>query len=81
MATNLALEHDRALRRESVFHDRLDPLSLSDRELMRYYRLPRRKLISLIDELELHLQRRTMRLHAIPTHTQVLSALKIYANA
>lgn len=47
---------------------------------MRYYRFPYREFISLIDELEPHLQSQTMRGHAILTHTQVLLALRIYAS-
>ena len=44
-----AIFHDRhALRRERRFRDRLDPLALSDEELIRHYRFPRRELIQLI---------------------------------
>ena len=76
----IALAYDRAMRRERRFLDRLDPLALSDEELMRYYRFPRRELMHLIRELEPQLQRRTRRVHAIPAHTQVLMALRILAS-
>ena len=42
----IALAYDRAMRRERRFLDRLDPLALSDEELMRYYRFPRRYIFS-----------------------------------
>ena len=70
--------YDRALKRR--IRDRLDPLALSDQELIRHYRFPRCELIRLIEELEPFLQRRTRRSHAIPTRTQVLMALRIYAS-
>ena len=76
----IALAYDRVLRRERRFLDRLDPLALSDEELIKNYRFPRRELIALIRELEPHLQRRTRRVHAIPTHTQVLLALRFCAS-
>lgn len=74
------LMHDRALRRERRIRDRLDPLALSDMELIKKYKFPRYELIQLIEELEPILQRRTRRSHAIPTHTQVLLTLRIYAS-
>ena len=70
----------RALRRERKFRDCLDPLALSDRELLKHYRFPRHELILLIEELTPLLQRRTRRGHAIPPHTQVLIALRVYAS-
>lgn len=76
----IAIAYDRAMRRERRFLDRLDPLALSDEELIRHYRFPRRELMLLIRELEPQLQRRTRRVHAIPTHTQVLMALRILAS-
>lgn len=76
----IAVLHDRALRRERRIRNRLDPLSVSDEELISQYRLPRQELTRLIEELEPYLQRRTRRAHAIPTCTQVLLALRMYAS-
>ncbi|KAG0722400.1 putative nuclease HARBI1 [Chionoecetes opilio] len=72
--------YDRALRRERRFRDRLDLLALSDSELINHYRFPRHELLQLIQELEPALQRKTRRGHAIPTHTQVLIALRFFAS-
>ena len=80
MEVYIALAYDRAMRRERRFLDRLDPLALSDEELMRYYRFPRRELMLLIRELEPLLERRTRRVYPIPTHTQVLMTLRILAS-
>ena len=74
------LMHDRALRRERRIRDRLDPLALNDRELLKNYKFPRHELIRLIEELDPFLQRRTRRSHAVPTRTQVLLTLRIYAS-
>ncbi|MPC78667.1 hypothetical protein E2C01_073161 [Portunus trituberculatus] len=46
----------RVLRRERRFRDRLDPLALSDGELLLKYRLPRQELILLFKEMEPLLQ-------------------------
>ncbi|MPC79670.1 putative nuclease HARBI1 [Portunus trituberculatus] len=75
----MACYHDRAMRRERQFRDRLDPLALNDTELMTKYCFPRQGLISQIREMEPLLQRRTRRSHAIPAHTQVLLARRIFA--
>ena len=69
----------RAIRRERRFRDRLDPLALSDSELLLNYRFPRQKLILLFEEIYPHLRRMT-RSHAVPTHTQVLLALRLLAS-
>ena len=76
----LAHLYDRALRRERRFRDRLDPLQLSDSECLLKYRFPRQELILLFQEMEAQLQRRTRRSHALPTHTQVLLALRFFAS-
>ena len=77
----IAEEADRrSLRRERRFSPRLDPLSVSDEELLRHYRFPRRELVQIIDELQPYLQRRTTRVSAIPAHTQVLVALRFFAS-
>ena len=70
----------RAHRRERRFRDRLDPLHLSDRELIKHYRFPRCELIQLIEEMEPALRRRVRRVHVIHPHTQVLIALRMYAS-
>ena len=72
--------YDRAMRRERRFRDRLDLLAMSDRELIMKYRFPRHELIQMLEEMQPHLQRRTQRGHAIPTHTQVLLALRLFAS-
>ena len=76
----VAIFHDRALRRERRYRDRLDPLALSDQELITHYRFPRHELINLIEELDPYLRKRTRRSQAIPTHTQVLMTLRILAS-
>ena len=70
----------RALRRERRFRDRLDLVALSDNELMKKYRFPRQELILFIEEMDPHLRRMTRRSHALPTHTQVLLALRLLAS-
>ncbi|XP_042889388.1 putative nuclease HARBI1 [Penaeus japonicus] len=75
-----AYVHDRALRRERRYRDPLDPLRISDEHLLRYYRFPRCEILRLCEELDPFLRRRTRRSHAVPTHTQVLVALRFYAS-
>ena len=78
----VAIFHDRALRRERRFRDRLDPLALSDQELIAHYGFPRHELINLIEEVNPYLRRRTRRSQAIPTHTHthVLMTLRMLAS-
>ncbi|XP_050707633.1 putative nuclease HARBI1 [Eriocheir sinensis] len=71
---------NRRLRRERRYRDPLDPLHVSDEHLLRVYRFPRQEIIRLCDELRPHLERRTRRAHALPTHTQVLAALRFFAS-
>lgn len=71
---------NRRLRRERRYRDPLDPLHVSDEHLMRVYRFPRQEIIRLCNELRPQLERRTRRAHAIPTHTQVLAALRFFAS-
>lgn len=80
MELQAVLAHDRALRRERVFRDPLNPLEVEDEHLLRYYRFPRREILWLCDELEPDIGRVTRRSHAVPTHTQVLTALRFYAS-
>lgn len=70
----------RQLRRERRYRDPLDPLHIDDNELLRNYRFPQNKIISLCEELEPHIGRRTRQSHAIPTHTQVLLTLRFLAS-
>ncbi|XP_047468574.1 putative nuclease HARBI1 [Penaeus chinensis] len=72
--------HDRALRRERHYRDPLDPLHVNDNHLLRYYRFPRHEILWLCEVLDPYLRRRTRRSHAVPTHTQVLVALRFYAS-
>lgn len=70
----------RALRRERVFKDRLDPLQNSDEYLIRYYRFPRIVIMQLIDDLDPVLTRVTKRSQALSTCVQVMLALRFYAS-
>uniref|UniRef100_A0A0P4WBW8 Putative nuclease HARBI1 n=1 Tax=Scylla olivacea TaxID=85551 RepID=A0A0P4WBW8_SCYOL len=76
----LAYFHNRALRRERRLRDHSDPLSVSDIELIAKYRFPRHELILMFEEMEPQLQRRTHHNHTLPTHTQVLLALRFFAS-
>lgn len=76
----MAYNHDQALRRERVYKDQLNPLEISDENLLRYYRFPRCEIIRLIEDLDPILKRNTVRSHAIPTCTQVLVTLRFYAS-
>ncbi|XP_063600699.1 putative nuclease HARBI1 [Penaeus indicus] len=69
----------RALQRERHYRDPLDPLHVNDNQLLRYYRFPRHEILWLCEVLDPYL-RRTRRSHAVPTHTQVLVALRFYAS-
>lgn len=84
MELQLVLHHDmlvhRALRRERVFRDRIDPFDFSDEHLLRYYRFPRRDLLVWCDKLEPHIGPKTRRSHAVPTYLQVLLAFRFYAS-
>mgnify|MGYP000225442310 CR=1 FL=1 len=74
MATLLILRRreQRALRRERVFRDRLNPLeSMDDIELINRYRFPRHVIIDIVSKVEGYVTRPTRRVHAIPTHIQV----------
>ena len=76
----VAYDHDRALRRERVYKDHLDPLDISDEQLLKNYRFPRCEIINLIENLDPLLKRNTQRSHALQTSTQVLVALRFYAS-
>ncbi|XP_063845248.1 uncharacterized protein LOC135091495 [Scylla paramamosain] len=80
MEITFAYFHVYALRQERDFQDPLDPLALSDNELMLKYRFPRQELILLFEEMQPQLERRTRRSQALPTRTQVLLALRLFAS-
>lgn len=52
----------RQLRRERRYWDPLDPMNVSDEDLLHYYRFPRQEIISLCDELRPFIERRTTRM-------------------
>ncbi|XP_047488147.1 putative nuclease HARBI1 [Penaeus chinensis] len=72
--------HDRVLQRERHYRDPLDPSDVKDSQLLRYYRFPRHEILWLCEVLDPYLRRRKRRSHAVPTHTQVLVALRFYAS-
>lgn len=76
----VALEYDRALRRERTFRDPLDLLHISDEHLLRHYRFPRQEIVRLCKKMEPLIGRLTRSSHAVPTHTQILVALRFFAN-
>ena len=56
-------------------------MALSDDELLRKYRFPRQELILLFEEMmEPQLRRRARRSQALPVHTQVLLAMRLFAS-
>lgn len=67
----LLFENDRALRRERVFRDRIDPLDKFTDLLIARYRFPRRRVLELTDLIRNAVQHPTSRSCAIPAHTQV----------
>ena len=72
--------HARALRRERVFRDRLNPMDdYSDKRMHKYYRFTRNGVMRVIDMLVPHLQNQTARSHAIDPRLQVFVALRFYA--
>ncbi|XP_045584851.1 putative nuclease HARBI1 [Procambarus clarkii] len=75
-----ALAHDRALRKERVFKDPLDPLDISDEHLLKYYCFPRHVILRFCDVLKNDIARITKRSRAIPCHTIVLVALRFYTS-
>ncbi|XP_069165794.1 putative nuclease HARBI1 [Procambarus clarkii] len=76
----IALRNELALRRERVFKDRLNPLDVSDKKLLRYYRFPRHMILRLCEDLKDDIKRITRRGQAIPAHTSLLVALRFYAS-
>ena len=72
----------RALRRERVFRDRINPLDIyDDHDFKLRYRFSRVSAMYIIDEITPDLLTRyNNRLHTIPPSLQVLLALRFYAN-
>ncbi|KAG7174270.1 nuclease HARBI1-like 3, partial [Homarus americanus] len=68
------------LRRERRYLDPLNPKNISDENPLRYYRFPLREILRLCEELDPFLRQRMTRSHAVPTHRQVLVALRFYAS-
>lgn len=64
----------------AIVRDRLDPLNVSDNELLRYYRFPRQIIIEFCDLLAPALERPTRRRNSLPVHTQVLIGLRFMAS-
>ncbi len=69
-----------SLRRQKKFRDRENPLELEDNVLMQKYRFPRHVIHSLIEKLKPFISRKTVRNSAIPSHLQVLVALRFFAS-
>ncbi len=70
----------RAIQRERVFRDRMNPLdSFSDKRMHKYYRFTRAGIMHVMDLLTPHLQNDTMRSHAIDPRVKVFVALRYYA--
>ena len=70
----------RALMRERIFRDRMNPLdSYSDKRMHKYYRFTRNGVMRVIDLLEPRLQNQTQRSHAIDPRVQIFVALRFYA--
>ncbi|XP_064630742.1 putative nuclease HARBI1 [Lineus longissimus] len=74
------LEARRALRRQRVFRDRLQPLDVyDDVDLYRRYRMTRPVLLEVIDLLQDDIAPYTLRSHAVPATLQVCVALRYFA--
>ena len=64
--------NDRALRRERVFLDRINPLErYADSELIARYRFHRQGITELTELVRADIERPTSRSNAIPPHIQV----------
>lgn len=75
------LQYRRGLRRERVFRDRTNPLDIyNDIELYERFRLPRHRLLELIDELRPYLEHPTRRQNAISAEIQTLVGLRYLAS-
>ena len=73
-------ENRRALRRDRVFRDRLNPLDVyDDVDILRRYRFTRPVLLEVIDLLEDDISPFTRRSHAVPATLQVCCALRYFA--
>ena len=79
----LIFHNDRALRREKVFLDRINPLErYADSELIARYRFHRQGITELTELVRADIERPTSRSNAIPPHIQVsfLLFLLFYLN-
>lgn len=73
-------ENRRALRRERVFRDRINPLDkYNDVDMYRKYRFTRLGVIHIIDLIAASLEHPTKRNHALPGYLQVMVGLRFYA--
>uniref|UniRef100_A0A671TGD0 DDE Tnp4 domain-containing protein n=1 Tax=Sparus aurata TaxID=8175 RepID=A0A671TGD0_SPAAU len=70
---------DRALRRDRMFRDHIDPFSESDEFLFGRFRLPRPVLIDLCNHLEPALRSHTLWSNPVPPHVPVLLTLGFLA--
>nr|XP_019924707.2 putative nuclease HARBI1 [Crassostrea gigas] len=76
----LLFVNDRALRRERIFRDRINPLDrYTDLDLVARYRFPRREILLLTDLVNDTVQHPTSRSCAIPVYIQVLITLRFLA--
>lgn len=66
MELQVALERDRALRRERVLRGPLNPLEVSEEHLLRYYRLPRAAIQWQCNKLKPDKGRDTDRMSILP---------------
>ncbi|KAJ8359248.1 hypothetical protein SKAU_G00157730 [Synaphobranchus kaupii] len=74
--------NEQAFRRERIIRDRSNPLDVyDDTELVERFRLNRRDLFELIDELSPELRHASDRNAALSPALQTLMALRFYANA
>ena len=67
----------RAMRRERVFRDRLNPLErYDDHDFLYRYRLPKVVVLEIVDNIGAHLERTTRRSGAVPAVLQVCVTLQ-----
>ena len=71
--------HRRALRRDRIIRDRLNPLEkYNEEEIYRKYRFPRHEILRLTDLIANDLNK-TNKNHAVPPVLQMCTALRFYA--
>ncbi|CAG2192787.1 HARBI1 [Mytilus edulis] len=82
MAAFMALleQEERKERRPRIFRDRNNPIDyMADVELIERYRMPRIKILEVVDLIRKDIESPTSRSHAIPAILQVLVSLRYYA--